>query len=80
MNVIDDVGSEAVPVKYYGTEINWFKDFIETIYLKQTNYSNVIITTNLGGEEIEKLYGYRVRSRLREMFNVIELTGKDLRK
>lgn len=79
IHVIDDIGSEPVPVKHYGTEINWFKDFIETIYLKQTDYSNVIITTNLGGDEIEKLYGYRVRSRMREMFNSITITGKDLR-
>lgn len=76
--VIDDVGSESVPVKYYGTEINWFKDFIEIMHLKK-RYSKLIITTNCGGDEFEKLYGYRVRSRIREMFNVINLKGKDLR-
>jgi hypothetical protein len=29
------------------------------------------ITTNLNGDEIEEIYGIRVRSRLREQFNLI---------
>lgn len=29
------------------------------------------MTTNLNAEELERLYGDRVRSRLREMFNLI---------
>jgi len=78
--VIDDVGTEPVPVKYYGTEVNWFKDFIEMAYLKQPSFQNMIITTNAGGDQIQQLYGYRVRSRLRDMFNVIEVTGEDQRK
>lgn len=79
ITVIDDIGNEPVPVKYYGTEINWFKDFIEMSYLKNVDFRNLIITTNLGANHIQELYGYRVRSRLREMFNVISLNGEDLR-
>lgn len=78
--VIDDMGSEATPVKFYGTELNWFKDFVETVYLNRKNWSNLIITTNLGGDRIEEKYGARVRSRMREMFSVINLNGNDLRK
>jgi DNA replication protein DnaC len=78
--VLDDVGCEPVPIKYYGTDIRWFADFIEDRYINQESYSNLIITTNYGGDQIQELYGYRVRSRLREMFNVIELKGTDLRK
>jgi DNA replication protein DnaC len=78
--MIDDIGTETEALNHYGTKINWFKDFIETYYLKYRSYNGLIITTNLGGAQIEARYGYRVRSRLREMFNVIELTGKDLRK
>jgi len=37
------------------------------------------ITTNLNGDMIEQRYGQRLRSRLREMCNVIILNGKDLR-
>jgi DNA replication protein DnaC len=78
--VLDDVGCEPVPIKYYGTDIRWFADFIEQRYISQETFSNLIITTNYGGDQIQELYGYRVRSRLREMFNVIELKGNDLRK
>lgn len=78
--VLDDVGCEPVPIKHYGTDIRWFADFIEDRYINQESYSNLIITTNYGGDQIQELYGYRVRSRLREMFNVIELKGTDLRK
>jgi DNA replication protein DnaC len=78
--LLDDVGSEEETVKFYGTDITWFKDFIESYYLENKYYSNLFITTNCDGNLIEKKYGYRVRSRLREMFNVIELKGEDLRK
>ena len=78
--LLDDVGSESTPVKYFGTEINWFKDFVESYYLRNKVYNRLIITTNCDGEEIEKKYGYRVRSRIREMFNQIKVTGNDLRK
>jgi len=32
------------------------------------------ITTNLSASEIENIYGNRVRSRMREMFNLISFT------
>lgn len=80
MILIDDVGTEPEIINHYGTKINWFKDFIETYYLHNATHTGLIITTNLSGEEIEKRYGYRVRSRMREMFNHIVLTGKDMRK
>ncbi|NEW80122.1 MAG: ATPase, partial [Gelidibacter sp.] len=34
-------------------------------------HSKTHITTNLNAEELETRYGSRVRSRLREMFNLI---------
>ena len=39
------------------------------------------ITTNLNGDEIEEMYGIRVRSRMRELFNLIAFdeTTKDKR-
>ena len=39
------------------------------------------ITTNLNSSEIESLYGIRVRSRMREMFNLInfDTSAKDKR-
>lgn len=78
--VIDDVASEESSiVKYYGTEINWFKDFIEKIYLGGKNFNKIIVTTNASFDQIEQKYGFRVRSRIRDMFNVIDVNGTDLR-
>ena len=77
--LLDDVGSEQEIVNHFGTKINWFKEFIESYYLKHKDFSRLIITTNCGGDELENKYGYRVRSRIREMFNVIQVTGGDKR-
>lgn len=77
--LLDDVGSENTPVKYYGDEINWFKEFVGGYYLNHKNFKNLLITTNCGGDELEQKYGYPVRSRLREMFNQINLAGEDKR-
>lgn len=78
--LLDDVGTEQAPVKYFGTEINWFEEFIQKYYMDNKTFSGLIVTTNLGGSAIEQKYGYRVRSRIREMFNQIQLNGTDLRK
>jgi DNA replication protein DnaC len=77
---LDDVGTEEASVKHFGTMIQWFKNFIETVYLRAKCYNHLIITTNLNFKAIEEHYGYRVASRMREMFNVIDLTGKDRRR
>lgn len=79
MMYLDDVGTEACPVKYYGTEINWFKDFLEMYYSSGKPYAKLLLSTNLSAADIEAKYGYRVRSRMREMFNVIDIEGEDLR-
>jgi hypothetical protein len=78
--LIDDVGTEPETVNHYGTKINWFKDFIESYYHTNRSFHNLVVTTNLGGAEIEARYGYRVRSRMREMFNTVQVTGTDKRK
>ncbi len=78
--LLDDVGSEQSVVNHYGTKINWLKDFIELYYAKRRSFSDLLVTTNCDFKEIEEKYGYRFRSRVREMFNVISLNGKDRRK
>lgn len=76
---IDDVGSEEPTVKHFGTTINWFKSFIEKIYLNTTVFNKLIISTNINFAEIENRYGFRVRSRMKDMFNIIDVTGTDMR-
>jgi DNA replication protein DnaC len=76
---LDDVGTEEPVVNFFGTKIAWFKNFIEGVYLKTKLFNHLIISSNLNFKGIEDQYGYRVASRMREMFNVVDLKGLDLR-
>lgn len=76
----DDLGTEMVK-KHYGDQVNVMEQVILNRYDKNTvpfHYTH--ITTNLNADEIEQYYGTRVRSRMREMFNTIIITGEDRRK
>ncbi len=78
---LDDVGTEEATVNHYGTKVNWFKDFIEFNYLKNQGkgFSYLMISTNNSFVDIEEKYGFRVRSRMKEMFNIIDISGTDMR-
>lgn len=76
---LDDVGAEEAEVKHFGSLKLWFNNFIQKTYLKTKCYNNLIITTNKNFKGIQEQYGYRVASRMREMFNVVDLTGEDRR-
>lgn len=76
---LDDVGTEEPMVNHFGTKLTWFKNFIEIYYLKNKPFNRLIISTNNNFDEIENKYGFRVRSRIKDMFNIIDVTGKDMR-
>lgn len=76
---LDDVGTEEATVNHYGTKMNFFKDFIEMVYLKNKIFNKLMISTNNSFFELEEKYGFRVRSRIKDMFNIIDVTGKDMR-
>lgn len=79
---LDDVGTEQPTVKHYGTEINFFKDFIEKYYLhnlQSNTFNRLIISTNNDFDELQEKYGFRVRSRIKDMFNIIDISGTDMR-
>jgi len=76
---LDDVGTEEPVVNHYGTKINWFKNFIEMYYLKNKPFNRLVVSTNNSFDEIESKYGFRVRSRIKDMFNIIDVQGKDMR-
>lgn len=76
----DDLGSESVPVKIWGTEKNIMSEILCTRYDNKLPGNSTHITTNLTPSELEKLYGTRVKDRLREMCNEITVTGKSRRK
>lgn len=77
----DDLGTEN-NLKYFGNECNVMAEILLSRYdLFISKKLQTHITTNLSASEIEKQYGNRVRSRLREMVNLIafEKTAQDKR-
>jgi hypothetical protein len=67
----DDLGTEN-SLKYYGNECNVMAEILLTRYeLFSQKKMLTHLTTNLSATEIEGFYGNRVRSRLREMFNLV---------
>lgn len=78
----DDLGTEQ-NLKYYGNECNVMAEILLNRYDQFIAHGTIThITTNLSASEIETYYGNRVRSRMREMFNVIAFNkeSKDKRK
>jgi hypothetical protein len=67
----DDLGAEQ-SLKYYGNECNIMAEILLSrydLFISQKMVTH--ITTNLTASEIDCVYGSRVRSRMREMFNLI---------
>jgi DNA replication protein DnaC len=67
----DDLGLEN-NLKYYGNECNVMAEILLSRYdMYISKNIKTHITTNLSASEIEAQYGNRVRSRMRELFNLI---------
>ena len=67
----DDLGTEN-NLKYFGNECNVMAEILLSRYdLFHSKQLKTHITTNLSASNIEKVYGNRVRSRLREVCNLI---------
>lgn len=77
----DDLGVEPVG-RFYGTDCNVMGEIILSRYELLQRYNlRTLVTTNLNAEELEERYGPRVRSRMRQMFNLIGFspTARDKR-
>ena len=67
----DDLGVEQ-NMKYYGNECNTIAEILLNRYDLMIRQGYVThATTNLSASDLENIYGNRIRSRLREMFNLI---------
>lgn len=78
----DDLGTEN-NLKHFGNECNTMAEILLSRYdLFVSRKLLTHITTNLSASEIETAYGNRVRSRMRELFNLIAFDKevKDKRK
>lgn len=77
----DDLGIEN-NLKYYGNDCNVMAEIMLSRYdLFISHRMLTHITTNLNSSEIGEIYGERVRSRMREQFNLIafDTNSKDKR-
>lgn len=76
----DDLGTEDIKINY-GNVANVMQHILLNRYDSQQPLYNTHITTNAGADQIKDLYGERLASRMREMFNIIEFpqTAKDTR-
>ncbi len=75
----DDLGTEQ-SLKYFGNECNVMGEVLLSRYeYFSTQKMLTHLTTNLSASEIEGIYGNRVRSRLRETFNLVNLVSGDKR-
>ena len=72
----DDLGIES-NIKYYGNETNVMGEILLSrydLFIRQGMLTHA--TTNLSASELESIYGNRLRSRLREMVNLISFDEK----
>lgn len=76
---IDDLGSEDVK-NNFGNKSNVIGDLIEMRYAKGNAGVYLHATTNMSAKGLNEFYGGRVVSRIREVFNIIDLKGNDRRK
>ena len=68
---LDDLGTEP-SAKHYGNDCNVVAEILLDRYDQFIRRGMVThATTNLNADDLESLYGDRVRSRLREMFNLL---------
>lgn len=76
----DDLGRESI-VFDFGNKSDVISKTIQTRYLSKNciPFSSLHLTTNLTPAEIEARYDYAVKNRLREMFNYVQVEGKDRR-
>ncbi|WP_300439129.1 ATPase [Christiangramia sp.] len=67
----DDMGVEPLG-KYYGKDCNVIGEIMLSRYeLFLEHKVKTHVTTNLNAEELEEKYGSRVRSRMRQLFNLV---------
>lgn len=67
----EDLGAEQ-QIKHFGNDCNVMAEILISRYEQFVENNSVThITTNLSASELENAYGYRVRSRLRQIFNLI---------
>ena len=73
---IDDLGTESLTVKSWGTELS---PVLDILYCRYDSRSITIITTNDTIEELQKKYGQRLYDRFCEIYDRIPFDFKSFR-
>lgn len=81
----DDLGGVEPSGRFYGKDLNVMGEVLLSryeLYVSSKGKVKTHATTNLNAEELEERYGNRVRSRMRQLFNLIgfDSKAKDKRK
>jgi hypothetical protein len=76
----NDLGTEPMQAKNFGNTVNVMETLFLETYENQVPFHHRHVTTNLSFDQVEQHYGIRVRDRIRESFNIIELGGASMRK
>jgi DNA replication protein DnaC len=77
---LDDIGVEQ-NIKFYGNECNTIAEVLLHRYEMKIAHGTIThATTNLSASQLEQIYGNRVRSRLRSMFNLISFPQSSMDK
>lgn len=71
----DDLGAEQ-PIKHFGNDCNVMGEILLSRYESYIAHQSIThCTTNLSASDIEAYYGNRLRSRMRQMFNLISFSN-----
>jgi DNA replication protein DnaC len=77
----DDFGLESSNSNLYGNNLNVMGEIILDRYKSFKDFGTTThAITNLNGEALKLIYGERLYDRMKEMFEVILMNGKSLRK
>lgn len=74
----DEVGTETLPTKYMGNNVNVVARMIETIYNDRPDIPK-IATTNFRIKDVHDAYGARALDRIGELFNLVKVVGPSRR-
>lgn len=76
----DDFGTESSETSYMGNKFNLMAEILFERYERFISTGMIThITTNLSFAEIESIYGNKIVSRMKQMFNDVYLDGPDRR-
>jgi DNA replication protein DnaC len=75
----NDLGTEPISAAHYKNESNVMQTLFLDTYENKVPWWQRHVTTNLDWKQVEESYTVRVKDRIRQCFNIIEIKGQSLR-